>query len=430
MTEELSLPRFAFRNCTPSIWTMLRRGVSYVASVIPETILTLPAVQLPGPGAPLIIADPALIREVLGDRDGRFERDRFTRRLFRRAWGKGLAGAEGEAWQHQRRAAAPAFRPQEVARLLTRFEAASANAARDWPVEVPMELTARTARIIAEILFSALVDGHGKVDAAAVATDMPQYIGRIARFGLRDLLPLPEAWHDRFGGVSSDPAVQRLRALAARLAAERDENRLNTDLISLLEAVGPVEDNIRGLFPAAMDTTSAGTAWALYTLALRPHWQARVAAEARGCKGPLTLEQLPVTRRVVQEVLRLYPPGPMLIRSAAADTEIGGCRVRKGQPVMPHIYAVQRHRTLWDSPDAFDPDRFLPERGHHSGWLPFGAGPRMCIAAQFALAEIAVVIARLLGELELAPTGPEPEVNLQVTTRSTTGLNVIARRRI
>ena len=115
--------------------------------------------------------------------------------------------------------------------------------------------------------------------------------------------------------------------------------------------------------------------------------------------------------------------------AAAVAGELGGYRLRKGQPVTLNIYAMHRHRTLRDDPDAFDPDRFLPECGPHSAWLPFGAGPRVCIAAQFALAEIAVVTARLLAQFEFVPTGPEPVVSLQVTTRSLTGLNVIARPR-
>jgi cytochrome P450 len=91
---------------------------------------------------------------------------------------------------------------------------------------------------------------------------------------------------------------------------------------------------------------------------------------------------------------------------------------------------MHRHCKHWDDPDSFDPDRFLPERfGNNPAYLPFGTGPRMCIAAQFALAEIAVVVARLLAELELEPAGPEPEVTLQITTRSTSGLSVSARRR-
>ncbi len=426
MAEDLPLPRYTFRPEPPSLWQMLRTGVSDPASVFPAAILEQPAVQLPGPGAPLLVADPDLVRDVLNDRDGRFERFPMMERLLRRAWGKGLAGAEGEDWQRQRRAGAPAFRPQAVEANCAAFAVAADKAAANWPLGQSIELGEASAQIIADIVFSTLFDGQDSVDTAAVAADIPAYIRRIGGFSARDLLPLPEAWHDRLAGVPGDPAVQRIAALAKRLAAK--SHRPDT-FIGLLNGQGPLEDNIRGLFPAAMETTVSGVSWALYTLALRPEWQARVAAEARACGDELSLAALPLTRRVVQEVLRLYPSAPLLARSAAAAGELGGFPLRKGQPVTLNIYAMHRHRLLWDRPDEFDPERFLPERGPQPGWLPFGAGPRVCIAAQFALAEIAVVVARLLAAFELEPTGPEPVVSLQVTTRSLTGLHVTAKAR-
>ena len=410
----------------PSLWTLFRHGISDVSSIIPASILDQPAVQLPGPGAPLVVADPALIRDVLNDREGRFVRDRFMTRMNRRAWGKGLAAADGHDWQRQRRAAAPAFRPQAVDANCAAFAAAAAKAAQSWPLGEPIELTQRAARIIADIVFTVLVDGQATVDADAVAADIPAYVRRITNFGTSDLLPIPETWHDRLRGIDGDPAVQRIRALARQLAERRQVDDKRGDLIDLMLGNGPIEDNIRGLFPAAMETTMGAVSWTLYVLALRPEWQSRVAAEARLCGGDWQLENLPITRRVVQEVLRLYPPAPLLVRSAVAAGELGGHRLRRGQVVSLHIYAMHRHRTLWDQPDAFDPDRFLPERGQHPGWLPFGFGPRVCIAAQFALAEIAAVVARLLAELELFATGPEPVVSLQVTTKSLNGLHVIA----
>ncbi len=429
MTGDLPLPRFQLRHDQPTMRDMLRSGVSDPASVFPAAILEQPAIQLPGPGAPLLIADPALARELLNDRDGRFTSFPLMRRLLRRAWGDGLAGAEGEAWQTQRRAAAPAFRPQAVAANCAEFAAAAAKASVTWPQGEVLELTQRTAQIIADIVFTTLVDGGGKVDTAAVAADMPAYIQRIGGFKTRDLLPLPETWHDRLAGIDADPAVQRVRALANRLASDQAEAPPSESFVGLLNGVGPLEDNIRGLFPAAMETTVSGVSWALYVLALRPEWQARVAVEAREAGAAPTLENLPLTRRVVQEVLRLYPPAPLLARSAAKAGEFGGLPLRKGQPVTLHIYAMHRHRTLWDEPDSFDPDRFLPERGQHPGWLPFGFGPRVCVAAQFALAEIAAVVARLLADLELTPTGPEPQISLQITTKSLNGLHVIAKAR-
>jgi cytochrome P450 len=428
MAEQLSLPHYIFRPDPASLWDVMRQGVSDSATTIPAAILTEPGVQLAGHlfGSPLVVSDPVLAREILNDRGVNFVRYKTVLRLLRRAWGEGLAAAEDEAWARQRKAATPAFTPVAVAGRIAAFAEAAAKNAAEWQLDQPIELTRQVAQIIAEIVFTTLVDGKGQVDTKAVAADMPAYIQRIGSFGSRDLLPLPEAWHDRRNGIAKDPAVQRLRGVASKLAANRSRGG---DMIALLEGVGPVEDNILGLMPAAMDTTVAGASWALFVLASRPDWQARVAEEASACAGEFTLDRLPLTRRVVQEVLRLYPPAPLLARGAARAMDFAGFRLKKGQPVLISIYAMHRHAAHWDAPNSFDPDRFLPERGQHLAWLPFGTGPRMCIAAQFALAEIAVVVARLLAEFELVPSGPQPEVTLQVTTRSRTGLHVIARQR-
>ncbi|MCU0729633.1 MAG: cytochrome P450 [Sphingopyxis sp.] len=423
------LPSYTFRPTPPTLWDMAVRSISDFASVVPAAILEQPAVQLPGPAAPLVVADPALVRDVLNDRDGRFTRDRFIRRLFRRAWGNGIAAAEGPHWQEQRRAAAPMFRPQTVASNGPAFAAMAARAAQSLPTGQPIEATRLAARIIADILFSVLIDAADDVDTAAVAADVPAYIHRIAGFTARDFLPLPERWHDRLSGIDRDPAVRRLRALARHLASARGARARQQDLIAKLDGVGPIEDNILGLFPAAIDTTVSGIGWTLYALSLRPEWQARIADEARDHRGGWTLDQLPVTRRVVQEVLRLYCPAPFALRSAAVDGDLGGFRFKRGQPISLSIYAMQRHHMVWDNPDAFDPDRFALDRAPPLAWMPFGAGPRMCIAAQFALGEIAAVVARLLMDVTFAPTGPAAKVTLQVTTRSATGLNVTAQRR-
>lgn len=413
----------------PSLWDMAQKGISDFACVVPEAILDEPAVQIPGPGGPLVVADPGLIRDVLNDREQRFTRDRLLRRLLRRSWGNGIASAEGVDWQRQRRAASPMFRPQAIEANSAVFALMAGKGLALWPYGEPIELARQSALIVADIVFSVLIDGIGEIDAHAVAVDMPNYIGKIASFGLRDMLPLPERWHDKLSGIDRDPAVVRVRALAKKLQSSWITEPQSDDLVAKLDGIGPIEDNIRGLLPAAMDTTVAGIGWTLYTLALRPAWQEQVAEEARGNDGQWSLDQLPVTRKVVQEALRLYPPAPFSIRSAAADCELGNFRLRKGQPVSLCFYAMHRHRMLWEHPDEFDPDRFLHGGGLPSGWMPFGAGPRVCLAAQFALTEIAVVVARILSEIEIVPTGPEPVINLQVTTRSANGLNVIVRRR-
>ncbi len=429
MSGKLPLPRYRFREDQPSLWAMMRQGVGDVGSIIPGTILTDDAVQLPGPGGPLVIAAPELVRQTLNDRVNCFARDRFIRRMFRRSWGKGMAAAEGEDWRRQRSALAPFFRPQAVNNHLTAFAEASDAVTAQLQQGGAVELGNVAARIVARIVLAVLVNPMGLADPDALATDIPGYVSRIAGFSAMDLLPLPERLIDRLQGIDSDPAVQRLRAMGSRLAEARNEGAKAHDMIGLLDGVGPIADNIIGLFPAAIDTTVMGIAWALYVLSLHPEWQEQVAAEGQALSEVPQLNQLPITRQVVSEVLRLYPPAPFLARSAARDLELGGHAVRKGQTVIVAIYAMHRHRRLWDRPDAFDPDRWLPGLALPDASMPFGSGPRMCIAAHFAQAEMAVVLARVIARFQIEPIGAEPQVSLKITTRSLTGLHANLRRR-
>jgi cytochrome P450 len=116
----------------------------------------------------------------------------------------------------------------------------------------------------------------------------------------------------------------------------------------------------------------------------------------------------------------------MLVRAAMVPTTLRGHRLRTGQVAIIPVFAIHRHRQLWDRPDVFDPNRFAPGASYDRGaFLPFGAGPRLCIAASFALTEIAVVVAELVKLFRFTPVGDAPVVSLKATTRSVNGLNVM-----
>jgi cytochrome P450 len=116
--------------------------------------------------------------------------------------------------------------------------------------------------------------------------------------------------------------------------------------------------------------------------------------------GPMdTLaERMPVTKAVLDEALRLYPPAAMLTRAAINADEIGGKRICAGTIVTVSPFLLHRHRTLWERPDDFDPSRFLGanrDRIDRFAYIPFGAGPRVCIGMGFALQEAIIVLAHL-----------------------------------
>src|SRR5690606_19557296 len=144
--------------------------------------------------------------------------------------------------------------------------------------------------------------------------------------------------------------------------------------------------------------------WVWYVLSQRPAWDARLAAEletALGGRAP-TQDDLPalgLSRRIAEETMRLYPPAPGLsTRVALADDEICGVKVKKGAQVAVLPWVTHGHRANWDAPDRFAPDRFLPERGAgrpRLAYMPFGAGPRVCIGMLMAVNEIVLILSAL-----------------------------------
>jgi cytochrome P450 len=174
---------------------------------------------------------------------------------------------------------------------------------------------------------------------------------------------------------------------------------------------------------AGHETTAGTLFWAAYMLALAPELQERLAAEAQaadlanptGCQSD---GRLPLIRATVDETLRLYPAAFVIVRRALGADTIAGHPVKRGDVVMVSPWVLHRHRKLWVDPEAFDPGRFLPgaKPPARFSYLPFGAGPRVCIGAQFALIETVLSLARLLARFRLVLEDREPILPHAVVT--------------
>ncbi len=126
--------------------------------------------------------------------------------------------------------------------------------------------------------------------------------------------------------------------------------------------------------------------------------------------------------------MRLYPPVAQIVREALADDDMCGVPVRKGEVIVVYPWLVHRHRTLWDNPDAFDMSRFAePNRSklHRFQYLPFGAGPRICVGARFATVEALIILAHWLAARRFSlPDGPVSMPTGTVTLRPTNGMRL------
>jgi len=175
-----------------------------------------------------------------------------------------------------------------------------------------------------------------------------------------------------------------------------------------------LRDQVATMIVAGHETTALALFWALFLLASSPDAQERIAGEVRGVDlGPdaagEALQRLPFTRAVVNEALRLYPPAFIIARQAVRADRCGDTPVPPGALVVISPWVLHRHARRWSRPDAFDPERFLrDEPPQRLSFMPFGAGPRVCVGAQFGLAEVILVLAILIKKFEFRLAGARP----------------------
>ena len=196
------------------------------------------------------------------------------------------------------------------------------------------------------------------------------------------------------------------------------------------EARSLAVDNAITFYAAGHETTAVALAWSVYLLAAQPELQEAVRAEALAALGgdPATLpDRVPLLRQFLDETLRLYPPAAQIVREAIADDDLDGIPVRKGDHIVIYPWAVQRHRKLWDNPDAFNIERFRdPKAIDRFQYLPFGAGPRICVGMRFALVEALIILAHWLVARRFSlEIGAAPFPTGRVTLRPKDGMPLI-----
>jgi cytochrome P450 len=398
----------------------------------------------------LVLNDPAGIRHVLLDNAQNYSKTLVARRLLEPGLGKGLITLEGEQWRRHRRIMAPAFDFQSITAAVPVMAASAERVLARWDrladagtIEMVEEMRRATLRIIAETMFAA--DASGIEDL--VADTVARYQRRL-RPSLLDLIGMPE-WVPQlrqryFGRVVFAELTRAIDRIIEDRKAKPDVAR--PDLLSRLVAAhdgGPltpkeIRSEVVTIFMAGHETTALALTWTWYLLSLHPESRGKLEAELdRVLQGrtpsAADVPQLVYTRMVIDETLRLYPPAHTISRQALGPDEICGVKVKKGAIVFMMPWLLHRHRTLWDEPLRFMPERFAPERADarpRFGYIPFGAGPRICIGAAFALTEAVVLLAALAQRYRpQLVRGEEVEPAGLITLRPKGGLHMTLERR-
>ncbi len=403
----------------------------------------------------LMINDPAGVKRVLVDKVASYPKTAMEQRFFVALFGSGLVGSDGDLWRRHRRIMAPSFDPRSVAAYAPAMTD-SAHAMRErWQglgegaeVEMVQEMVALTLQIICRTMFST----DSEEMAGTVSSTMQSSLAVVGDVNILDIVPVISEMRMRQREKRMAKLFAPFDATVERLVAQREADReaFPADLLSRLVAAKDAEsgltmtgkevrDEVVTIFAAGHETTAMTMSWLWYLLSQHPAEEARLHGEldtvlAGRAPGQEDLARLPYTRQVVEEAMRLYPAAPGLSsRIALEDDEICGQRIRKGQAVSILPWYLHRNTGLWDEPERFDPDRFSAQRSAgrpRFAYLPFGAGPRVCIGQVLAMNEAVLILASLAQQFtpRLA-SDAKVVMRHNVTLQPRFGLKMILRRR-
>jgi cytochrome P450 len=396
------------------------------------------------------VNEPGAVKHVLLDNAANYHKTEIARRLLEPGLGRGLLTSEGETWRRHRRIMAPAFDHRSIVSYAPVMTEIAENLLGDWDalparaeIDVATAMMHATLLIISRTMFSSDSDDI----VGVVEGGVHRYLAQV-RPGLVDILGLPR-WlssSHRAGAIFTefDQVIDRLitargragdaqpKDLLARLIAARDEETGGG------MTAQEVRDQVVTIFMAGHETTAVALTWTWYLLSLHPAVEAKLHAELAAVLGGRTprhedLAKLPYARMAIEESMRLYPPAHTLSRMALAEDEVLGHRIPKGAQILIVPWLLHRHAKLWEEPQRFDPERFAPERTarrHRFAYIPFGAGPRICIGAAFAMAEATLILATLAQRyrLRLKPGFPVEPQGL-ITLRPRYGMQMVLERR-
>jgi cytochrome P450 len=400
---------------------------------------------------------PDQIRETLVDKARSFVRYEQHIKVMRQLHGQSVMISEGDAWQRQRRMLLPAFSTRRFDAYAGQVTAAADRAFAGLPgdgatVDAEHLMNMLAMDIILRTMFGSQVEQDtARIEQAIRTLAAIGYAEMYLPFAIPVWAPLPRQAQKRKELRLLDGLV-RSQIRARRAAASADAGEATDDLLGMLLAARDeenggralLEDEIRDqlmtIFLAGHETTATALAWAAWALAADQDLAARVAGEVDAVLGPRTpaladLARLPLLAALVKETLRRYPPVPgVLMRRAIEDVQIGEWLVPKGSLVTLPFFVAQGDARWFAQPERFDPERFLGDAARElprGAYIPFGAGPRVCIGNSFASMEMALVLAMLVQRFSLvpAPCQAAPEARMAVTLRPASGLKLVLRAR-
>jgi cytochrome P450 len=403
---------------------------------------------LPMPRFPVFVVNhPDLVWDVLATGNRDFMKGP-TMQVAKRLLGESLLTSEGDVHLRRRRLIQPIFHHERIALyasdMVTQAETASGRLVDGGWIDMQQEMARLTLDIVGRTLFDTDIETDAAQDVGRALTEVLAQFNRVFSpfLPISERLPLPST---RRFARARDVFDRMIYSMIAR---RRAEGAGGADLLSHLlrasdDGTGMTDVQVRDeaitLFLAGHETTSNALTWTWYLLSQHADAEAALHAEldaVLGRRAPTATDvpSLPVTRAVLSEAMRLFPPAWAMGRRALEDHALDRYVLPKGSVIVVSPWLLHRDERWWTEPESFRLDRWTDDatsaRPRHA-FLPFGGGPRMCIGEGFAQMEgellIATIARRWRFELDAAQ-----EIALQpvVTLRPKHGMRMraVARR--
>jgi len=395
-------------------------------------------VQFPIPRPPsYLVNDPASVRRVLVDNAKNYTKNTIQYRALSLVTGDGLLTADGVRWREHRRLIQPAFHHTTADSLVDTVVRSVREVSESWEV-----LPAHSVVDIDEFMMHAALQVVG---SALFGTNLGADASRLTHATLQALdvviararVPItPPAWMPTPANRTLAAAVHELDAAVESMVAARVQDHAD-DLLGLLLqttddtgkglSTREIRDEMVTFIVAGHETVASALTWSFGFLAMHPEYQQMLADEAEAVWGShgdeavtlAMIEQLPVARAIYDETLRLYPPAWLITRSALEGDQLDGIEIPHDALIIMSPYLLHRHEDLWSDAETFRPERFLEKNIPRHGFIPFGAGPRLCIGRDFSYIEAVLLLSLLARDYrwQFPAGGSMPSANPLVTIR-------------
>ncbi len=393
-----------------------------------------------GPEKMYFLNHPEYVQHVLQRNNRNYKRNAYSNELLKLFLRESLLTLDGDSWLSQRRLMQPMFHRKRLAFFSDTMVNLTVEMLDEWQEKVEKqesfdlrdEMMSLTLRIAGLTLFNVELR-HDTQGIGQAVTEGNEFLNDRMRSFFHPPLWLPTPSVRRF-----KQATKRLDELVYQIIRDRRQQTEQPDdlLAMLMEArdqdtgEGMNDEQLRNeivtMIVAGHETTANALTWALALVALHPHVEEKLHNELRDVLDgrPPTMQDLPnlpYSKMVIDEAIRLYPPAWAISRQSINEDEIDGYHIKANAGMIMITNSLHRHPKLWHNPEHFDPERFNPERSstrHKYSYFPFGGGPQLCIGKTFALIEAQLVLASIaqrywLRLLPNKPLVPEPMVTLR-----------------